>query len=297
MAALAVVLLLLACSVQLSSSTQVPRETVQELYGVASSYPECTNIYWRKLRYARGIVLVLRSACRKDEGTFRSAMNNLQCSDITTAVSRYCSRKYSRFWATNLVCQFARKVNERCEDRSPFCKLAISRLSQTGAGITCEGYERYCKSSSYRSRYFFRSVCRLTEQFYSQCCGDNPMTEPTTTPAPVTTTLGVSTTEPPTTTPTTTEVPMTDPTTTTPEPTTTTPEVTTTEQPTTQPASTTPGSTLPEVADKTFLTACQQQCVRNDLVGSLCTQETLPQVSCNNLEPPATDGSYTCCQG
>ncbi|XP_067687649.1 uncharacterized protein [Haliotis asinina] len=301
------VLLLLVCSVQLSSSIQVPEESVQELYRVASSYSECANIYWKKLRYARGIVLVVRSACRKDEDTYRSAINNLQCSDITTAVSRYCSGRYIRFWATNLVCRFARKVNERCEesdDRSPLCKLAISRMPRRWASITCERYDSYCKSSSSRLRYFFRFMCRLTEQFYSQCCGDDPMTEPTTTPKPATatTTTEVPTTEPPTTTSPTTEVPLTETTevpttqpTTTPEPTTTTTEVPTTEL-TTEPATTTPGSTLPEVAGTTFLTACQQQCVRNDLVGSLCTQGTLPE-SCNNLEPPATDGSYTCCQG
>ncbi|XP_046560361.1 uncharacterized protein LOC124269389 isoform X2 [Haliotis rubra] len=228
MASLVVVLLLFASSVQLSSSKQVPEDSVQELYEVASSYSECTNINRRTLRYARGIVLVVRSACRKDEDSFRAALNKLQCSDITSAVSRYCSRRYTRSWAINLVCRFVRKVNERCEESDDsLCQHAI-----------------------------------------------------TTTPEPPTTTAEVPTTDPPTT-------PPTPPTTT---------EVPTPNPPTTQPTTTLSGPVLPEIADKTFLTACPQECVRNDLVGSLCTGATLSD-ECNNLQPPATDGSYTCCLG
>ncbi|XP_071103257.1 uncharacterized protein [Haliotis cracherodii] len=297
---LVVVLLLLACSVPLSSSRQVGDDDIQELYGVASSYSECSNTYWRRLWYARGIVLVVRSGCRKDQRTFRAALKKIQCSDITAAVSKFCSSRYTRFWATNLVCRFARKVNERCEssdDRSPLCKQAMSRMPRRWASLTCKGYDRYCKSSSYLRRYYIRFMCKLTENFYSNCCQVDPVTEPITTPEPTTTTTELPTTEPPTTPPTTaattnaptTELPTTPPTT---EATTNAP----TTDPPTIPPTTPSGPTLPEVADKTFLTACTQRCVRNDLVDSLCGTGTLVE-ECDNLQVPEFVGSYTCCSG
>ncbi|XP_067685756.1 CUB domain-containing protein-like isoform X2 [Haliotis asinina] len=61
-------------------------------------------------------------------------------------------------------------------------------------------------------------------------------------------------------------------------------------------ATTTSGLTGPEIAPPSFRTACQQRCVRNDLVASLCGGNRLG-AACNDLDPPAVNGQYTCCQG
>ncbi|XP_071104044.1 uncharacterized protein [Haliotis cracherodii] len=277
MTSLVVVLLLLACSVPLSSSRQVGDDDIQELYGVASSYSECSNTYWRRLRSASGIVLVVRSGCMKDQNTFRASLKTIQCSDITAAVARFCTGRFTRYWSTKLVCRFARKVNERCEasdDRSPLCKQAMSRMPQRWASLTCKGYDRYCKSSSYLRRYYIRFMCKLAENFYSTCCQVDPVTETTSTTPATTATTDVPTTEVQTTEPTT----------------------TVTTESTTVPTTTTTETTLPEVAEKTFLTTCTQRCVRNDLVGSLCDTGTLVE-ECDNLLVAEYVGSYTCCSG
>ncbi|XP_048236515.1 gibberellin-regulated protein 14-like [Haliotis rufescens] len=113
-----------------------------------------------------------------------------------------------------------------------------------------------------------------------------PTTAPPTPPAP--------TTAPPTPAPTT--APPTPPPTTappTPPPTTAPP----TPPPTTAPPTPPPAeSTMPTVADKTFLTGCTQRCVRSDLVASLCSTGTLA-TKCDNLLVADYVGSYTCCSG